>query len=124
LWASGSQVRATFAMALAAYRHLLRSARIAFHGDIALLNAAKTQMRSGFEQNASLAPEDPATAAAIEHANGVAQILRRNVVQGKHVGDNKYKLRIHEETERGDNDSIKMPNGKRVVIDGKTCADQ
>lgn len=47
-------------------------------------------MRNGFKQNASLAPEDPATAAAIEHANGVAQILRQNVVQGKHVGDDKY----------------------------------
>ena len=32
-------------------------------------------------------------------------------------------LRIHEETERGDNDTIKMPNGKKVVIDGKSCAD-
>lgn len=33
-------------------------------------------------------------------------------------------LRIHEETERGDNDSVKMPNGKKIVIDGKTCADR
>lgn len=32
-------------------------------------------------------------------------------------------LRIHEDTERGDNDTIKMPDGKRVVIDGKTCMD-
>jgi complex III assembly factor LYRM7 len=33
-------------------------------------------------------------------------------------------LRIHEHTERGDNDTIKMPNGQKVVIDGKTCADR
>lgn len=30
-------------------------------------------------------------------------------------------LRIHEETERGDNDSIKMPNGQTVKIEGKKC---
>ena len=63
-------------------------------------------------------------------------------MQGKHVGDNKYskfirrttrsysllshlaELRIHEDTERGDNDTIKTPNGQNVVIDGKTCADR
>lgn len=33
-------------------------------------------------------------------------------------------LNIHEHTERGDNDTIKMPGGKTVVIDGKTCADK
>jgi len=32
-------------------------------------------------------------------------------------------LRIHEHTERGDNDTIKMPNGKIVTIDGKKCSD-
>jgi hypothetical protein len=30
-------------------------------------------------------------------------------------------LRIHAETERGDNDTIKMPNGQKMKIDGKTC---
>lgn len=33
-------------------------------------------------------------------------------------------LRIHEHTERGDNDTIKMPNGKKVVIDGKKCSEK
>jgi complex III assembly factor LYRM7 len=33
-------------------------------------------------------------------------------------------LRIHGHTERGDNDTVKMPNGQTVVIDGKTCADR
>lgn len=36
----------------------------------------------------------------------------------------KLELRIHEETERGDNDTVNMPNGQKVVIDGKTCADR
>jgi complex III assembly factor LYRM7 len=33
-------------------------------------------------------------------------------------------LRIHEHTERGDNDTVKMPNGQTVVIDGKKCSDK
>jgi len=111
-------------MALAAYRNLLRSARLAFEGDLPLLHAAQKQARDAFRQNASLPPNDPAVAAAIQHAEGVAQILKQNLVQGKHVGDNKYKLRIHDDTERGDNDSIKMPDGKTVIVDGKTCADR
>ncbi len=38
--------------------------------------------------------------------------------------DDSIELRIHEETERGDNDTVKMPTGQKVVIDGKTCADR
>jgi complex III assembly factor LYRM7 len=80
----------------------------------------------------------------VKHAEEVAQILRQNVVQGKKLegeedGDRYSRLvsfpfvvfanvwlaelRIHEHTERGDNDTIKMPNGKTVVIDGKKCSD-
>jgi len=33
-------------------------------------------------------------------------------------------LRIHEHTERGDNDTVKMPNGQKVTIDGKKCSDK
>ncbi|KAG9229186.1 putative mitochondrial zinc maintenance protein 1, mitochondrial [Amylocarpus encephaloides] len=111
-------------MALAAYRHLLRSARIAFHGDSNLLNAARYEARKAFDTNSHLAPTDPTVAPAITHANEVAKILLENIVQGKHVGDDKYKLRIHDQTERGDNDTIKMPNGHKVVIDGKKCSDR
>jgi len=111
-------------MSLAAYRHVLRSARLAFHGDASLLHAAQRQARDAFRSNAALQADDPAIAKAIEHAEGVAKILRENIVQGKHVGDDKFKLRIHDEIERGDNDTVKMPNGQSVVIDGKTCADR
>lgn len=111
-------------MALVAYRHLLRSARVAFQDDLRLLHAAQTQAREAFRSKASLPFDDPAVRAAIEHAESVAKILRENIVQGKNVGDNKYKLRIHDKTERGDNDTVKMPSGKKVIIDGKTCADR
>jgi len=112
-------------MALAAYRHLLRSARLAFQGDLPLLHAAQQEARTHFQKNASLLPSDPAVAPAIKHAEEVAQILRQNVVQGKlEESTEAYKLRIHKDTERGDNDTIKMPNGQTVVIDGKSCADR
>jgi len=111
-------------MSLAAYRHLLRSTRIAFHGDVAVLHAARQEARVGFRKNAAMSPHDPSLAAAIAHAEEVAKFLKENVVQGKHEGEDRYKLRIHEHTERGDNDTVKLANGQRVVIDGKTCADQ
>jgi len=40
------------------------------------------------------------------------------------MGLSKIELRIHEHTERGDNDTVKMPNGQMVVIDGKKCSDR
>ncbi|KAH7390047.1 putative mitochondrial zinc maintenance protein 1, mitochondrial [Cadophora sp. MPI-SDFR-AT-0126] len=111
-------------MASAAYRHLLRSARLAFQGDTHLLHAARSEARNGFRKNASMSLDDPALAPAIAHAEEVAKILRENVVQGKLEGNDRYKLRIHEHTERGDNDTVKMPNGQKVVIDGKKCSDR
>ncbi|PSS14819.1 hypothetical protein M430DRAFT_51493 [Amorphotheca resinae ATCC 22711] len=111
-------------MALQAYRHLLRSTRIAFAGDAPVLHAARAEARNGFRQNAALSAGSPELAEAVKHAEEVAQILRHNVVQGKKEGEDLYKLKIHEHTERGDNDTVKMPNGKSVVIDGKTCADR
>ncbi|RDW62172.1 hypothetical protein BP6252_11605 [Coleophoma cylindrospora] len=72
-----------------------------------------------------MAPGDPQLAAAITHAEEVARILKENIVQGKKQADeDMYKLRIHEHTERGDNDTVKMPNGQKVVIDGKKCSER
>ncbi|TVY62769.1 Mitochondrial zinc maintenance protein, partial [Lachnellula suecica] len=103
-------------MSLAAYRHLLRSTRIAFQGptpthspspsphshqtgDLPLLKAARSEARTNFLKNASLRPEDPELAPAIAHAEQVAKILLENIVQGKNEGGDMYKLRIHEHTE-------------------------
>lgn len=75
----------------------------------------------------------------IQEAVDAAQLLRTNVVQGRRIesedGD-KYgtficfapyyskltitELRIHDEIERGDNDTIKMPKGGNVRVD-KCC---
>ncbi|KAG6013899.1 Mitochondrial zinc maintenance protein 1, mitochondrial [Claviceps lovelessii] len=108
-------------MALAAYRNLMRAARIAFQGDAPVLAAAQEQIRTVFRQQASLSPSGPSTADAIQHAQDVAQFLRANVVQGKRIEGEKdmYRLRIHEHTERGDNDSIKVAG--QGTIGGSGC---
>ena len=74
-------------MALAAYRHLLRATRIAFEGDYHLLHAARTQARAGFESLSSASPGSEEASKAISHAEGVAEVLRHNVVQGKQLED-------------------------------------
>ncbi|KAJ6788956.1 hypothetical protein PWT90_04193 [Aphanocladium album] len=96
--------------AVVAYRNLLRAARVAFQGDAPILLAAQSQIRGEFRSKQSLDPKDTSVSEGIEHATQVAKFLRENVVQGKKMDgeDSKYKLRIHEHTERGDNESIKM----------------
>lgn len=50
-------------------------------------------------------------ARGIEHAQGVIQILREHVVQGKQQEDGRYKLNIHEHTQRLDNDTAGQLKG-------------
>ena len=78
-------------MALAAYRHLLRAARVAFQGDVQLLQASQSQARQGFQDKRSLDPSSEEANEAIKHAEGVAEILRTNVVQGRRAdGEHSY----------------------------------
>ncbi|GAP86651.1 putative mitochondrial zinc maintenance protein [Rosellinia necatrix] len=107
--------------ALPAYRNLLRAARVVFRGDEGTITAAFSKIREGFRANAALEPTDPKIPSLVKHAEDVATILRQNVVQGKLEGD-VYKLRIHEETERGDNDSVKSPGGTLGASGGKCCS--
>ncbi len=107
-------------MALAAYRHVLRSARIAFQGtcphaptlyttyasedltrssvtdDAWMLSAARVEARSKFDNNRSLPVESVDTQQKINEAEEVARILRQNIVQGQKVegtgvGDKRYR---------------------------------
>jgi complex III assembly factor LYRM7 len=105
-------------MALAAYRHLLRATRIAFHEDTAMLLASRAQARSGFDKSRSYAPDSKEATTAVAHAEGVAEVLMKNIVQGKVVEgeSDKLRLRIHEHTERGDNDTVKNPLGHGGVV--------
>ncbi|KAF4434360.1 putative Mitochondrial zinc maintenance protein 1, mitochondrial [Fusarium austroafricanum] len=108
------------APALNAYRQLMRAARIAFQGDAPILSAAQLQIRNEFRQKASIDASD--APAAIKHAEEVAKVLRQNVVQGQKTEEGKdtytiAELRIHDEIERGDNESIKTA-GKGTMQGG------
>ncbi|CAI6086641.1 unnamed protein product [Clonostachys chloroleuca] len=126
-------------MALVAYRHLLRAARLAFEGDAPVLAAAQSQIRNEFINKSALDPSE--RPAAIQYAQDVARILRENVVQGRRETENDHnystiapshhcldhmelmpqpELRIHEFTEKGDNDSIKTA-GAGVALGGGCC---
>ncbi|KAI5778907.1 hypothetical protein EDC01DRAFT_790728 [Geopyxis carbonaria] len=107
-------------MALAAYRALIRSSRIAFQGDAPLLTAALTESRLGFELNREIA--DPTAAEElVAHARQIADVLRTNVIQGKRKGEEEFELRIHEHIERGDNESIKLAGMKGAGLGGGCC---
>ncbi|EFR05462.1 hypothetical protein MGYG_08475 [Nannizzia gypsea CBS 118893] len=111
--------------ALSAYRQLLRATRIAFNGDYPVLYAARTEARKQFEQNRQLGVDTPMK---IQHALETAHILKTNIVQGTKIDTreeggekvDRYSLRIHEHTERGDNDTIKAAGQKPVRV-GKGC---
>lgn len=75
--------------------------------DIPTLTASRKHARDSFAANTSLQPGSVDAAQALEHAQGVTKILRENVVQGKRVGNEgqRYKLRMHEHTQRMDNET-------------------
>ncbi|GAA5848609.1 hypothetical protein JCM8547_004572 [Rhodosporidiobolus lusitaniae] len=126
--------------AASAYRALLRAQRITFKGDDFALKAAHAQTRiifnrfipsasasvSPFSADPSLPPapdlkpkEGELTSEEVdEHIAGaleIAQYLRTNVVQGVKTADGNYALRIHKDTERGDNDTIKVAKASRAA---------
>jgi len=107
---------------LSAYRTLLRSTRIAFQGDIRTLLAARQNARDGFEKHRDLSSGSEEAVKRIHYANDISKMLRENVLQGAPVEgkENRYRLRIHEHTELGDNESIKT-SGKGNVS-GQCCS--
>ncbi|KAJ5301508.1 hypothetical protein PENANT_c002G05823 [Penicillium antarcticum] len=111
---------ATAVSAKSAYRQVLRATRVVFHNDLPVLLAARQEARQNFEKNRRPAVD---TGMQINHAIEVANILRHNIVQGSRAkGDEnaKWELNIHEQIERGDNDSIKV-GGQDVKIH-KACS--
>ncbi|KAG9953182.1 hypothetical protein KCU81_g6687, partial [Aureobasidium melanogenum] len=110
---------------LSTYRNLLRATRIAFQGDDSTLYNSRRFARDSFDQNRGIKAGSIEAEKAVEHAQGVAQILRENVVQGatdKEESDT-YKLRIHDQTERGDNESVKQFKGTtKSFAEVKRCS--
>ncbi|KAF4306325.1 Mitochondrial zinc maintenance protein 1, mitochondrial [Botryosphaeria dothidea] len=109
-------------MALAAYRNILRATRLAFQGDLAILSAARAKARDDFDASRNLQPNSEDAQKQVAHANEVAKILKENVVQGQANDDGRYKLRIHEHTERGDNETIKQTKGNNSLAGVKCCS--
>lgn len=92
-------------MSLKAYRTALRATQIAFKQDLPVLRAARLQIKDGMIKNKDL-PEAQANE-EIEKLNEISKFLVKNIVQGK-MTDGKYFLNFHEQTELGDNETIKQ----------------
>ncbi|KAJ5101383.1 Mitochondrial zinc maintenance protein 1 [Penicillium alfredii] len=106
--------------AKSAYRQLLRATRVAFRDDYRVMLAARQEARRNFDSNKRVGID---TGLQINHAIEVANILRHNLVQGTRETGNdasRWELRIHDEIERGDNDSIKV--GDKDVKIHKACS--
>ena len=134
---SPAELRANRFAVLATYRHLLRATRIAFQGTLSpllqhthdllsravalthinptddqeTLQASRQFAGDSFRQNRLLDSGGSMAAQGVEHAQGVTKILRENVVQGKNVGGEQYKLNIHEHTQKLDNDTAGQLKG-------------
>lgn len=63
------------------------SANCNLPGDLRVLHAARQTARQNFDSNFSLSPSSAEALAGIAHAEDVAQVLRRHVVQGERVGE-------------------------------------
>ncbi|KAL1856163.1 Mitochondrial zinc maintenance protein 1, mitochondrial [Paecilomyces lecythidis] len=106
---------------LSAYRQLLRATRIAFQDDYHMLYAARAEARRRFDEHRRTGVDTPMH---IQTAIETANILRHNLVQGVRDADKEdaqWRLRIHEDIERGDNDTIKTAGGKSVKVE-KCCS--
>lgn len=76
---------------IGAYKSLWRASSIAFHGDIATLNAARQQIRAGFRDNSNDGLSTDEVAEKIQYAFDIATILRKNVVQASPKDDSNEK---------------------------------
>lgn len=77
-----------------------------------MLRAARQQAYEKFSENRALESGSTEAGTAIELAQGIAQVLRENVVQGKNKsGTDIYKLNIHDDTQRLDNGTVKEFKG-------------
>ncbi|KAG2188146.1 hypothetical protein INT44_000897 [Umbelopsis vinacea] len=117
------------AVALGAYRNLLKAQKQTFGADLVALNAARA--KTYVEFNNSKNETDPAVVdEKIKLANQVASILKSNIVQGvrkeEETDTDIYKLKFHPGIELGDNDSIRNSKGslrksKKQKASGGCC---
>lgn len=99
-----------------AYRAVLRAINVAFKGDVRVATGARAELR---KQVVEGTPSEEAAA----HMAEVARFLRQNVVQGVPNERGVYELQIHDETERGLNETIrtkKSEMGSLAGVKGRT----
>ncbi|KAG8838151.1 hypothetical protein FRB91_007768 [Serendipita sp. 411] len=96
------------ASARGAYRSIFRAARITFAGDDEIRRAFAIKTRNDF-QAASLQTDPKVYTESVQLANEIAEVLRKNFVQGRRAGDGVYNIRITKDTELGSNETIKNP---------------
>lgn len=91
---------------LSTYRGLIRAANLAFEHDLLAKKSAYDRIRSEYRDCGEL--DQAEKRKRIQFAKDCAHILRTNVVQGVRKEESSdrpvYQLRIHEESELGDND--------------------
>ncbi|KAG0250250.1 hypothetical protein DFQ27_009494 [Actinomortierella ambigua] len=99
---------ATRQRALNAYKDLLKAQRVAFRGDVATLSAAREKTYQEFNMRRNETNEKTIEE-QLHLANQVTSLLRHNLVQGVQKKDRKdlYELKIREETELGDNETLR-----------------
>ncbi|PUU78444.1 hypothetical protein B9Z19DRAFT_983212 [Tuber borchii] len=92
-----------------AYLTLLRAARLAFGNDTKTLTAAQARIRHEFRHTPAERRDE-----GVRKALEAAKILRENVVQGvmEEGQEGVFRLNIHDEIERGDNERDKFGGGK------------
>ncbi|KJA20240.1 hypothetical protein HYPSUDRAFT_142437 [Hypholoma sublateritium FD-334 SS-4] len=101
----------------AAYRDVLRAASVTFSGkpfDLIFATAFRAKIRSDMSKRK--VETDESLQKQTQFVQDVANVLRKNVVQGILVkspeesgGDGIYRIRLTKDTELGDNESIKNP---------------
>jgi len=97
---------------LSAYRDVLRAASVTFAGDLPVIQAFRAKIRSDITNSSETDPESQHKRNQLIH--DIADVLRRNVVQGTKLQEDSngrplYQLHLRNETELGDNNSIKNP---------------
>ncbi|KAF8810145.1 hypothetical protein BYT27DRAFT_6504095 [Phlegmacium glaucopus] len=94
-----------------AYREVLRAASVTFAGDPPVLRAFRTKIRSDISHSSKTDLESQHKQNQLIHE--IADVLRRNIVQGTKLQDDNgeplYRIHLRDETELGDNNSIKNP---------------
>ncbi|KAI8818503.1 uncharacterized protein EV422DRAFT_537290 [Fimicolochytrium jonesii] len=96
---------------LSAYKALLRAQKKTFGQDMFQIRSARQYTRDQFLKSAK--ETDPAAITKlVTTANQAATIIRRNVVQGVRKREDTFQLRLDEEKEINDNESIRSRKGQ------------